>query len=414
MALYSYISLDEEGKEHRGRLEADNIRHVADQLRQRAQYMVSAHEGGSASFAPDSPMGLVNAIWQKIAPGQYLSVRTTDLIFFFRQMNLMLGAGYTVVQSLEIAAKVIHRRRLANAVQRMADAIPSGITFAQAMATEKRIFPALMISLVESGEVSGQLDYVMQRIADNLQRRIDLRNQLVNAITYPAIVIIIAIAVIWFMMAKVIPKFAAFFAQRGKDLPEITQFLVSVSDVTVNEGPTIALVVGLITLFLFIAYTFERGKLVIDTTLLSVPVVGPTIKIYAASQIGSVFSTLLKSGFTAMEGMKVIATVMQNAYYRQAMLAAADEVLRGHSVANSFDRRHIPVLVQHMAAVGERSGELDTAMSEIGTFYQGQLDARVKTMVALTGPILTLVVGGVVGLVYIAMMIAVFRASTSF
>ncbi len=413
MALYSYVSLDSDGTEHKGRIEADSPRHVAEQLRQRAQYMVSAELGDGSGFASGSPMAMLQVVLGKLAPRQYLPVRTTDLVFFFRQMNLMLGAGYTVVQSLEVAAKVIQRRRLARAVQRMADAIPGGISFAQAMAAEKRIFSPLMVSLVESGEVSGQLDYVMIRIAENLQRRIDLRNQLVSAITYPAIVVIIAIGVIWFMMAKVIPKFAAFFAHRGKDLPEITRFLVSVSDVIVDHGPTIALVVGMTVFVILVSYTFEKGKLYLDIFMLSVPIIGPTMRIYAASQFGTVFSTLLQSGFTAMEGMKVMAGVMQNAYYRRALFAAADEILRGHSVANSLNRKHIPILMQHMAAVGERSGELDTAMAEIGRFYQGQLDARVKTMVALTGPVLTLVVGGVVGLVYIAMMIAVFRASTT-
>ena len=414
MPVYSYVALDQSGRERRGEIEAAGRRDLAEQLRRQSFYVVEANLASTVTRRQGLVPARLRALGRALSPRRLMPIRDSDMVFLFRQLALMTGSGHTVIQSLDIASQVVRKRALGEALQRMARTIPGGVSLAQSMQAEKKIFSPLMVALVQSGEASGQLEAVMEQIAENVQRRIDLRNQLINAVTYPAIVILIAIGVVWFMLANVIPKFAAFFAQRGKSLPVLTQYLVDISDVVVTYGPTVLTVSGLVTFGLLAGYTTHRGKSLIDHGLLYVPVVGTTLITSASAQFGINFAALLRSGFTAMEGLRVIADVVQNAYFRERFLVTADQVLRGSSLSAALNQRHIPALVRHMAAVGERSGELDTAMEEVGRFFRTEMDTRVKTMVALTGPILTLLIGGVVGLVYIAMMLAVFSASTNF
>ena len=332
---------------------------------------------------------------------------------YYRQMQLMLRAGHTLIEALEAASRLAGRPRLSKILERCAEKIIAGSSFSAALAAEPALFSRLAIKLTEAGEATGELDAVFERLAVLAERRADVLRQMYTALTYPAIVTLAAVGVITFLVATVIPRFAIFLESRGKAIPWAAQTMMDISDWLTRWGILLAVAIVAAIAGILIARRLLRPfRLLTDRIFLAVPVIGGTLMAAAMAQASWTFGLLLKSRLTVLDALTSVAQVTGNTALARAFTKASGSVLEGRPLAASLDRDPIPDLLRHMTAIGERSGEMETVMETLGNHYQKDLDARVKFLSSMIEPVLTLLIGGVVGFVYFAFFQAVLTVST--
>lgn len=405
MSSWHYLAIDGEGRELRGSTDApDEIQ--ARRLLQ-AQGLRLLEIGGER---PRSGGELWRTLSYSVRLG--LSVRTTDLQMYYRQMQLMLRAGHTLIEALEAASHLARRPRLARSLERCAERIAAGSSFSSALALEGAIFPRIAVKLTEAGEASGELDAVFERLALLAERRADVRRQVLTALTYPAFVLLAAIGVITFLVTKVIPRFAIFLQSRGKAIPWAAQTMMNIAEWLSHWGSFLALALLISVVALALSRRLPPIRLASDHLFLQLPVIGGTLMAGALAQISWTFGLLLKSRLTVLDALNSISQITPNTAIASALSNAAESVLEGKALAVALKRHPIPELLRHMAAIGERSGEMEAVFEALGTHYQKDLDARVKLLSALIEPLLTLLIGGVVGFVYYAFFQAVLAVST--
>ncbi|MFB0979694.1 MAG: type II secretion system F family protein [Alteromonadaceae bacterium] len=403
MQLFTYIALDKEGNEQYGSLEAEDKRDVNVRLRQIGLYGIEIKhdlDNYSDQKKENELTKLLN---------QFGTISTTKKIFFFRQLSLMLTAGLALTESLDMV-KAIVGGKLGVVVGKMSTDVKKGGTFSNAIA-QANIFPSMAEHMIRSAEATGELDVVMGRIADDMHRKADMKKQMTAAMLYPGITMFIAVLMGYFMVTSVIPKFVKIFENTGKKLPPETQRLVDISHFFVTYGNYI--IVGLIAAVLLLKYTrgTRKGKYITDRVVLAIPIIGKVVRVGAMSQIGWGLSTLLKSGLTLVEALKIIEKLMPNAVIALAIHQATTNVLTGRDLGSSLNSPFIDPLIYQLASVGERTGGLVPIMHEAGNFYEESLKALSKTLANLVEPASILVIGGMVMMVYIGFFKAMMGAS---
>ncbi|AFI84375.1 type II secretion protein F [Methylophaga nitratireducenticrescens] len=336
------------------------------------------------------------------------SVGTDALIFYFRQMAFMLKAGLPVAQALELAAGQISSSRLNLAVRVMLKDIEGGQSLSSAMKKHRDVFTNMMINLIVAGENTGELEVIMERLASHLEKRAALKKQMMTAMIYPVIVVLVAIGVAIFMVVSIIPKFATFLQGQGKALPASTQALIDISASIRENGLQliIAAIAGLIALWLF--YRTQQGRLILDRLLLHIPVLGKLMINGSMAQLNWAMSILLSSGVSIFDALKITADLMPNRVYADKLKQGASRVFAGHDLSSSIRHPMLPALVTQMIAVGERTGTLDHILQELGSYYEKVLETGIKRLTALIEPAMILVIGGMVGFVYYAFFQALF------
>lgn len=410
MALYSYVALDQRGQEQSGELEAASPREAATALRNQAVYVVSvtAGGGGAGSGRRRGWRGWLELLSLR----RYLPVRPLDLVFLFHQLALMLRSGHTVVQALDANREMASKLRLRQALGALSHDIQGGASLSRSMAAQKGLFPPQVSKLLEAGERSGEIDNILDRLAEDLERRQDVKRQLTTALTYPAIVFFMALGVSIALVGWVIPRFAGFLSSRGVDLPPITRFLLDLATWFETWGGTVGATLLLALLAVFIAATTHRGARLMDAVLVRTPVIGKVILASGLAQATWTMAMQLRSGISLLASLRITRDVTSNRALGEAFGQAGDEILSGRPLSAALRRPPIPQLVSHMAAIGERSGELDAVMESLGEFYRKDLQARVKALAAWVEPLLILIVGGMVAVVYLAFFQAALKVST--
>lgn len=407
MPTFSYAGLNPQGKELRGQIEAADLGAARAELRRQGLRILELVAG---EIRQRSLLQLAGSLLLLFKAG--LSVRNADLTMFYRQMQLMLRAGHTIVEALEVSARLASRPRLAQALERCSARISGGKSFSAALAQEGAIFPQIAVKLAEAGEASGELDLVFERLSALTERRSDVRRQLITALTYPAIITLASIGVITFLVTSVVPRFAVFLQSRGKSVPWAAQTMMDIAEWLQRWGFVLAVAFAALLVGNLLLQRIPSVRLVSDRFLLRLPVLGSTMMAAAMAQVAWTFGLMLRSGLTVLEALRSVSQIAGNQALARALQLAAEQVLEGRAMAVALARDPIPSLVQHMAAIGERSGEIESVMEALGNHYQKELDSRVKLLSTLIEPVLTLLIGGIVGFVYYAFFQAVLAVST--
>ncbi|MBW7900559.1 MAG: type II secretion system F family protein [Rhodocyclaceae bacterium] len=402
MSAWTYVCLTPDGQERKGAIEANDLDHARGLLRGQGLRVLDLRSG---SEGDRSPLALLAGARRALAAS--LGVRNADLLLFYHQMQLMLRAGHTILEALGAAGRLAARPRLGDILERCGERVSAGSSFSASLAKEPATFPRIAVKLLEAGEASGELDSVFGRLAILTERRADVRRQLLTALSYPAIVLLLAVGVVSYLVSTVLPRLTLFLQGRGKAIPWAAQTLLDVADWFARWGGTLGMALLGTTVAVLALWRIPRFRLLGDRLLLEVPVIGGTLMAAAMAQFAWTFGLLLKSRLTALDTLRVVTQVVGNAAVARALDEAAEQVLEGRALAVALARPPIPALVQHMAAVGERSGELEPVMEALGNHYQKALDARIKLLSMMIEPVMTLFIGGIVGLVYFAFFQAV-------
>lgn len=401
MALFAYTALTSSGSELSGKQQADNLNAAAQELRARGLRVLDITPTRSKSGF----LGQENAAdWL----ASQRSVSPSALVFFFRQMAFMLRAGLPILEALALSKTQISSARLRLALKLMLKDIESGSTLSLAMKKHDAVFSEMVINLVFAGENTGNLDAIMERLAIHLEKKSAIRTQMVNAMIYPTVVFIAAVGVGAFMTLSIIPKFAEFLLGRGRALPASTQALIDFSTFVQNNGIYIVACFIAFIIALLLIYQMKRGRYLIDSLLLRIPVFGAMITTGSMAQLTWGLSTLLRSGVTVFDSLKITAGLINNRVFSDLLIHGSTLVLNGKDMVGSLQHSQMPDLVLQMVTVGEKTGSLDRILQELGAYYQQLLENAIKRLSAMIEPAMILFIGGMVGFVYYAFFQALF------
>lgn len=345
-------------------------------------------------------------------PRTWLPMTSFDVEIGFQQLASMLSSGLSLLLALRTVAEQARRPRATAIWQNISDRIEEGSTFSDAIADHSCIFSRHVVQLIRVGEHSGNLDTALLRCAEQLERLRHMRLTVLNALAYPGLVVLLSMGVSLFLVLVVIPKIEKFLSGRGRGLPALTQALVDTTRFIQTYLPHICIGTAALLIALFAIYRWPPGRRFMDAILLRVPVVGGILRLSGTAVLARGLSVLLESGVTLLDSLMTVEHLLGNRVLREKIASARQAVLRGDSLASGLGggRCFLPMLPR-MVAVGESAGTLSTVLAEVARFHEHQLVAVIRRMSVIIEPVVILVVGSIVGFVYIAFFTALFSVT---
>ena len=401
---FEFRAMDLAGTTSSGELEADSKAAVGEQLRQRGLIVLDVSE-------KKSPVN-VEDFFKK-----WKGVDSRELAVFSRQFATLVASGMPMLRTLETLEQQTKDEQIQAATASLRADVEAGSTLEQGMERNPKVFDRLFRSMVRSGEQSGRLDDVLDRVAFQVEKQDALRRQVKSAMMYPSLVFGFAVIVLVAIVAFVIPIFAGIFEELGEDNPEEkvalplpTQVCVSASEfLTGYWFILIPAVVGIAVGFARWKKT-EKGHEQWDRIKLRLPFkIGDVVQKVALARWSRTFAGAVEAGVPMLQAIKLTGETSGNVVVEQAMEDVYESVKRGGTLAGPIEKNPIfPPLVGHMMAVGEETGQLQQMMSKVADFYEAEVDAKVKALTALIEPIMIVFVGGIVGFIVVAMYLPMF------
>ena len=396
MPVYLWKGTDRAGKKQKGEIEADNEA-IARQLVTRKGVQIRGFK--------TKPKDI----------GEYIhflqpSVKERDLVIFVRQFSTMIDAGLPLVQSLDILQDQQENPTFKRVIRQVKRDVEEGSTLSDAIKKHPKVFDNLFVNLVAAGEIGGILDVILNRLAAYIEKMANLKKKVKGAMTYPAIVISIAIIVVAVILVFVIPVFAGLFREAGASLPALTVSVMSLSSFVQDYFHWI--IAGAV-LFVFAIRRFrrtDRGRDITDRLLLRMPVVGILIRKVAVARFTRTLGTMLSSGVPILEGLDVVASAAGNTVIERAIRKARSAIAEGQPVAEPLQESNVfPTMVTQMIAVGEATGALDTMLAKVADFYDEEVNVAVDALTSLLEPMLIVFLGATIGVLLIAMYLPIFQ-----
>jgi type IV pilus assembly protein PilC len=382
------------GEFQTGELAVESFRELAPALRRKRIILISAKEKGK------DKKGF------KIGGG----VKTKDLAIFTRQFATMINAGLPLVQCLDTLSKQTTKPVFKDVISKVMKDVEGGGTLAESLGKHKNVFQDLYVHMVAAGEAGGILDVILQRLATFLEKMDALKRKVKTAMTYPTVVMTVAIGATVFMLVFIIPTFAKMFKDFGGVLPMPTRIVLGVSDFLRSQW---WLLVGVIvgTVFAFKRYVAtEAGRLKVDGILLNFPAIGDILRKASVARFTRTLGTLISSGVPILEGLNITAKTAGNMVVHNAVLATRASISEGETIAEPLRQSGVfPPMVVQMIAIGEETGALDEMLNKIADFYEDEVDSSVEALTSIIEPVMIVFMGGVVGAMVIAMYLPIFK-----
>ncbi len=345
----------------------------------------------------------------KIEFNLFSKVKTKDIAIFCRQLYTMLDAGVSINKALSIMSGHIENKLLKEAVKEIEERVKKGEMLSEAMKRHQEIFPKLLIAMVQSGEMSGNLDTMMLRMSNHYEKENKINNKIKSAMIYPAVLSLVALAAIMFIMLYVMPTFIEMFESEGIDLPVTTKILLGMSGFLSNN----ILIILLACTAMVIAFTFykktEHGIYTLSSLKLKLPIIGQLNKKIIVSRFTRTLSTLTASGVSLIQAIPVVGEVLGNKIAEDALLKIKEEVVKGSGLSGPIRECGIfPEMLSSMVTIGEETGQLDDILNKTADFYDEEVEQAIVTTTSLLEPILIVVMGIVIGFIVISVMLPMF------
>ena len=400
MPIYVYTGKTKRGRALKGELEASDERIARIQLKRRGIEVAKLKQKPKDVFENISFM--------------QPKVTNKDIVIFTRQFSTMIDAGLPLVQGLNILAEQTENKTFKGILKQVTKDVEGGTTLADALNRHPRVFDSLFVNLVAAGEVGGILDTIFQRLAAYIEKAEKLKSQVKGAMTYPIVVVCIAILVISVIMIFVIPVFEDMFAGFGKALPAPTQVVIAMSDFTKGNW---YFIFGGMFAFVWLYKRYSRtssGRRNIDIIALKLPIMGELIRKVAIARFTRTLSTMISSGVPILDALEITAKTAGNVIVQEVILDARSSIAEGQTVAEPLSESTIfPGMVTQMISVGESTGALDAMLEKIADFYDDEVDAAVSAMTSMLEPLMILFLGGSVGGLVIAMYLPIFQMAAA-
>lgn len=337
-------------------------------------------------------------------------VKPKDLAIFTRQFSVMIDAGLPLVQCLEILGAQQQDKGFQKILNAVRGDVEQGATLQAALSKHPKAFNDLYVNMVGAGEAGGILDVILQRLSGYIEKAVKLTAKVKGAMTYPIVVIVIAISVVAIIMVKVIPVFSQMYEGMGSSLPFATQVCIKISDVLINWWYIVLGLVVLVVIGLKQYYKTINGRLQIDSLLLKIPIIGDLLRKVAVARFCRTLGTLTSSGVPILEGMDITARTSGNMVIQNAILKSKEAVEQGRNIATPLaETKVFPPMVVQMVGVGEATGALDAMLSKVADFYEDEVDNAVAALTALMEPLIIAILGGIIGFIVVAMYLPIFN-----
>ncbi len=401
MPRYTYTAIGANGKPVKGSLTAENPYAARKQLRSRHLHPTNLKQ----TSGTDEAKKTIFSMFGRSAKGQ--------VIEFTKQLATLLGADIKLTDAVGVLSQQITDRRFKNAVIDIRDRVVTGESFADAVADYTDFFDVIYISMVRVGEVTGTLDKSLANISSFLEKKQRTETKIITVMIYPVILIFVCMTAVLILTTFVIPKITAQIIKTGQELPWITQMMMDFSYALRNFWWLI-----LIAIFGMVYagkrfFGTERGALFRDKTLLSLPIFGKLIRQRVVARFASTLSTLLGSGLSMAESLRVVAQVTGNAVMSKSVRQARDRILSGADIATPLrESGVIDPATTHMISVGEKSGELETMLNKISESLESSSDVVIERISAATEPLIIVVMAIIVGIIAYATILPILQFSS--
>jgi type IV pilus assembly protein PilC len=344
-------------------------------------------------------------------------VKMVDLAQFCRQFSIMLEAGISIAGALDVLRLQTMNPTLKECLNDIYTEIQKGASLSSVMRNYPDIFPGILLSMTEAGEASGQLDRVYVRLADHFEKEYKQRQKVKGAMTYPIIILIIALFVVVVMVVQVIPTFGKALSGMNVELPKITQVMLNISDFVISYWYVLVLgVIGIIICFKLLSDS-QKGKSIVDSIVLKLPLVADVMKTMMTARLSRGLSTMLSSGVLILESLEITQRILGNSVLMKKMNTAIDQLKQGRSLSQTIgELQYFPPLALSMIKTGEEAGNLDETLRKAANFYEDQLEEKIQKLTTFLEPIIMIALGGVVVFILFSVlypMISVYQSMGS-
>jgi type IV pilus assembly protein PilC len=336
-------------------------------------------------------------------------VRTRELAVYTRQLSVLIDADLPLIQGLDILAEQQKNKYFRSVITEVRSDVEAGSTLNEAKRKHPKVFDDLYCNMVASGEVAGNLDVILRRLAEYIEKIAKIKSQIRSALAYPVAVLCGAILIVALIMWKVIPVFAQLFEDLGASLPLPTVIVIAVSNFFARY--ILFIVIGIMVLaYLFRRYyRTYRGRRVVDRNLLRIIIIGELLRKSAIARFSRTLSTLVSSGVPMLDSLEITSKTTGNAIIEDSVMQARQRVSEGKTLADSLNEtKQFPPMVIQMINVGEHTGTLDNMLSKIADFYEEEVEITIAGLLSLLEPFLILVLGGLIGSIVVSMYLPIF------
>jgi general secretion pathway protein F len=405
MPMYAYKGISPSGKPVTGTRDAESPKVLRQLLRKDGVHITSfdLSKGGKAAQAQNAKKGGLSR--DVDFGGLFGGVKKTEISAFTRQLATLLRSGIPLAESLGALVDQTANQRFKAQLSEVRTAVNEGTAFADALAKHKKLFDDLFISMVRAGELAGNLDEVLTRLADFLESSQKLKSKVQGAMIYPALMVVIGTGIIALLMIKVIPEITKTFSQQGRTLPINTRFLIGLSNFI---GGNWLLIAGSLAVggFAFTKWKASpAGKTTWHRLVLRLPALGPLARTINVSRFARTLGTMLQSGVPMLRSLDAAKETMGNVLLQRAIDDAKKAVTEGESLAVTLKKSgQFPPTMIHMTAVGEKAGQLEQMLGRVADAYEAEIETKLSRFIALLEPLMLLGMGMVVAFIVISIL----------
>ncbi len=396
MGAFEYTALDARGREKTGVLEADAARQIRQQLREQGLTPLSVEEVKQRESKTSKTF-----FKRKIS--------ATDLSLITRQWATLVRSGMPVEEALRTVAQQSEKARLKSMVVAVRSRVMEGHSLASALSDFPHIFSELYRATIEAGEQSGHLEVVLERLADYTETRQQISQKMSQALIYPVLLTLVAIAVVVGLLTFVVPKIVQVFESIGQELPALTKALIASSEFLSSNG--IYLLFGILVILVIFSYLMrvERFKKAFHRFLLQLPLVGRMVRGVNSARFARTLSIVAASGVPILDGLRIASQVINNLPMREAVLTAASKVREGSAISGALDAsKYFPPMTIHLIASGEASGNIENMLERAADSQEREIEALTSGLLGIFEPVLILAMGGIVLIIVLAILLPIF------
>jgi type IV pilus assembly protein PilC len=400
MARFKYSGRDRRGK-RQGTVNAGSRREAMEKLKEEGIRVIEMTEVPETLLTKELTFGN--------------TVKPQHFVIYLRQFATLIKAGVTVVDATAILAQQTESKGLKKALLDVEKDLREGNPLSEAVSKHKNIFSAMFINMVNAGEVSGNLDETLDRLADHFEKQNYTRQKITSALSYPIVVGIIAVGVVIFLLVSVVPTFVTMFNDMGGKVPAITQFVISASGFMQSYWWLIAIIFTLIGISISFLKRNKETKYYFDYFLLKLPIFGNMIQKAALARMMRTLSSLFSSSVPILQAMTIVEKVVENEVIAKVIRVSRDSLEKGRSMTEPMKAHWaFPPLVTQMISIGEETGALDAMLSKIAEFYEKEVETGTDRLKSLIEPLMIVVLAGLVGTIVMSIMVPMFSMFDQF
>jgi general secretion pathway protein F len=403
MTIYDYTALDARGKTITGIIDADGETAARQKIRSSGQYPVNLRQVKNNTVEKNDG--------RRLALSQlFTRVRPAEVAIMTRQLATLIGAGFPLVSALDSLITQINSPALKKVIAGVKATVVEGSTFANAMSRYPHVFSPIFVNMVGSGESSGTLEIVLERLADVTEKHEALKARMITAMIYPLLILMISGLIVSFLLIYVTPKIMSMFENMQQSLPLPTRILVGSSDFFQAYWWAMVLLIIAVLLGIRATYRNEKGRRWMDTKILSLPLFGSLVRKLAAARFARTLGSLLDNGISMLPALSIVQNIVGNVYLAEVVANGSTEVSKGQGLGKALDvGKAFPPLAIQMIQVGEQSGNLEEMLNKVADVFEREVETTAMRLTALVEPVMVLIMACIVLFVVLAICLPIFE-----